>query len=67
MVACAASDNPFGPLRGIEAGDLVYGAANLEGEDWLAILSLEEYVMTQQRRQIGGEGQRRLYGHVVHI
>ena len=48
-----------------EACELVVGAANLEAEDRLLVLALQQQLVAEPRRQLGGVVERRLGRDVV--
>ena len=65
VVAGAGRDHAAGAFDGVEVGDLVVGAADLEAEDGLEVLALEVHAVAQSCRQPWRELERRLAGDVV--
>ena len=66
VVARGRSDDPPGRVRRRERGDLVVGAADLEGEDAVQVLSLEEDAVAEALGEPGCGLERRLADDVVH-
>ena len=65
MVTGAGGNHPAGADLGVQAGELVVGAAQLEREDRLQILALQEDLVADPGGELGCQGQRCLQGHVV--
>ena len=65
MVAGRRADHTALELRGRELGHLVVGAAQLEAEHRLGVLTLQQHLVAQPLRQGLGRLQRGLLGHVI--
>src|SRR5688572_23025658 len=65
MIARRGADHAAFQLLGRQVRHLVVGAAQLEAEDSLLVLTLEQYLVVQPSAQVPGGLQRRLDRHVV--